>query len=91
VKELMDRLLNWSGGTYVGASTLVVLGLAVAEFALGVPVLVGDEIRYVHKAPEWLIAVPMGVYAVILTLYVVQRPVNTLVEKKNGGEKPPGG
>ena len=93
IKDRIDGILNWTGGSYVGASTLTVLGLAIAEFCSGKPVSVagpkGPEIYILHQTPEWLIGVPFGVFMIILTLYVAQKPVNTWIGNRTGVEKPP--
>ena len=93
MKDLMDRILNWSGGSYVGLSTLTTVILAIAQFISGEPVILqgkdGPEIWIIHRVPEWWVAVPFGVFMVILTLYVAQKPVNTWIGNK--GPSPPGG
>jgi len=85
-REWVDKLLNWSGGAYVGLATLVVLGLAVAEFISGSPSYVlgpdGKNVIYiVHKAPEWFTSA-VGVYTIILTVFALSRPINTLIQQK---------
>ena len=73
MKDRMDWLLNWSGGTWVGLSTLVMLSLAVGEF-----------IKTGH-APAWFVDT-FGLYVVLLTLYVAQKPVNQWVGSKKEGQ-----
>ena len=94
-REWVDKLLNWSGGAYVGLSTIVVLGLAVSEFISGSPSYVlgpnGNNVIYiVHKAPEWFVSA-IGVYTIILTVFALSKPINTLIQQKGiaGGTTPP--
>lgn len=81
MKDFMDRILNWSGGTYVGLSTLVMLGLAVAQ-------------AWNNKwtAPEWFVG-GVGLYTVILALFVARQPIASLADrlgKKAEGQGPGG-
>lgn len=84
LRDFLDRIFNWSGGSYVGLATLMIFGMALAQFIIGEPVafLVDGKtvLRVVHKAPDWLVS-PVGVYTVILGLFVVAKPINTLVSK----------
>lgn len=87
-RDLIDKALNWSGGAYVGAATLVVLGLAVAEYAAGSPNYIlgpdGKNVIYIlHKAPDWFVG-PIGLYTVILGLFWIGKPINTYVNSKAG-------
>lgn len=91
VREWVDKTLNLSGGAYVGLSTFVVLGLAVAEFSSGAPVtLVGPDgkniIYMVHHAPDWFVNA-VGVYTIILTVFAMSKPLNTFIAQK--GTPPP--
>lgn len=91
VREWIDKALNWSGGAYVGLSTLTVLGLAIAEYSSGAPVTIvgpdGKNIVYlVHHAPDWLVG-PIGLYTVILALFWAGKPINTYIAQK--GTPPP--
>jgi hypothetical protein len=91
LRDWIDKLLNWSGGAYVGLSTLVILGLAVAEYASGTPTYItgpdGKNIIYiVHRAPEWFTSA-IGIYTIILTVFAMSKPINTLIAQK--GTPPP--
>jgi len=91
IKDYIDRMLNWSGGSYVGLATLSIVGLALAQYVAGEPVSIvgpdGKPVLYiVHKAPEWFVG-PIGVYTVILGLFWIGKPINTYVDAKSG--KPP--
>ena len=85
-KDLIDKIFNWSGGAYVGLSTLVINGMAVAEYASGTPnYILGPEgkniIYIVHKAPDWYVGT-IGIYTVILSLFWLGKPINTMVEAR---------
>ena len=85
-KDYIDKMLNWSSGSMVGAATLTILGLAIAEFLSGSPTYItgpdGKNIIYiVHKAPEWFVSA-IGVYTIILTVFAMSKPINTLVAQK---------
>ena len=87
-RDLIDKLLNWSGGAYVGLATLAIVGMAIAEYASGTPNYIigpdGKNIIYiVHKAPEWFVG-PIGIYTVILGLFWIGKPINTYVNAKAG-------
>ena len=87
-RDLIDKIFNWSGGAYVGLSTLIINGLAVAEYASGIPNYIigpdGKNIIYmVHKAPEWYVGT-IGIYTVILGLFWIGKPINTYVNSKAG-------
>ncbi len=91
LRDMIDKAFNWSGGAYVGLSTLVVLGMAVAEFVSGTPMVVSfpdgrSQIYIVHAAPAWFTSA-IGIYTVILGLFVAARPVNTYIAQK--GNPPP--
>jgi len=94
IRDWMDKLVNWSGGAYVGLSTIVILGLAVAEFISGSPVTIvgpdGRNIVYLtHHAPDWFVSA-IGVYTIILTVFAMSKPINTLIAQKgNAGVTPP--
>jgi len=90
-RDLIDKAFNWSGGAYVGLSTLVVLALAVAEYASGTPTYItgpdGKNIIYlVHRTPDWLVN-SIGIYTIILTVFAMSKPINTLIAQK--GNPPP--
>jgi hypothetical protein len=71
MKELLDKIFNQSGGTYVGAATLVALIMAIVEFfANG------------YKAPVWFVAIPAGIYAFILVLFVLNKGTTYLMDSK---------
>lgn len=95
IRDLMDKLVNWSGGAYVGLSTIVILGLAIAEYCNGAPVsIVGGDgkavIYMVHRAPEWFTN-SLGVYTIILGAFAISKPVNAYIAQKgNAGVTPPG-
>jgi len=84
MKEFIDRLLNWSGGSYVGLATLTMLGLAVAEYVSGSPFTVqgpkGVEVWVLHKAPEWFVGT-VGLYTVILGLFVAKKPISSIADR----------
>ena len=85
-RELIDKIFNWSGGAYVGLSTLVINGMAVAEYASGTPMVVSfpdgrSHIFIVHAAPQWFVGLA-GVYMAILGLFWLGRPINTYVNAK---------
>lgn len=85
VRDWIDKTLNWSGGAYVGLSTLTIVALAVAEYAAGVPQVVqvdGKDVVYmVHRAPEWYVGT-IGIYTVILALFWAGKPLNTYIAQK---------
>jgi hypothetical protein len=90
-RDLVDKAFNWSGGAYVGLSTFTVLGLAIAEYLSGSPTYItgpdGRNIIYiVHRAPEWFVN-SIGVYTIILTVFAMSKPINTLIAQK--GNPPP--
>ena len=69
-------------------ATLVVLGMAIAEYAAGHPFSVtgpdGREVIYIiHEAPAWFVG-PVGIYTVILGLFWIGKPINTYVNSKAG-------
>lgn len=85
-KELIDKIFNWSGGAYVGLATLTAIGLAIAQYAAGTPMVVvmpdGKAVVYiVHQAPEWFVGT-VGLYTVILALFWAGKPINTWVNAK---------
>jgi len=85
-RDLIDKVFNWSGGAYVGLSTLVINGMAIAEYASGTPLVVSfpdgrAQLFIVHTAPQWYVGT-IGIYTVILGLFWVGRPVNTWVNAK---------
>ena len=91
LRDWIDKGLNFTGGSMVGLSTLTILGLAIAEYASGSPTYItgpdGRNIIYiVHKAPEWFTSA-VGVYTIILTVFAMSKPINTLVAQK--GTPPP--
>jgi len=93
LRDWIDKALNWSGGAYVGLSTLTVLGLAIAEFVSGTPVSIvgGDgrnQVWTVHRAPEWF-TTTAGVYVIILTVFALSKPVNTLIAQKGPAPSAP--
>jgi len=94
-RDAIDKFFNWSGGAYVGLSTMVILGLAVGEFVSGHPsYVIGPEgknvIYIVHEAPEWFVSA-VGVYTIILTVFALSKPINTLITQKGqaAGTTPP--
>jgi len=98
-RELIDKVLNWSGGAYVGLSTLVINGMALAQYAAGTPMVVvmpdgRATIYIVHQAPEWYVGT-IGIYTVILGLFWMGKPINTMVDaraaKATDPAKPAGG
>ena len=89
-KDAMDRILNWSGGSYVGLATLTAIGLAIAEFVSGKPSYIlgpdgKNQIWVIHEAPTWFVGMA-GVYMAILGLFWLGRPINTYIAQK--GTKP---
>lgn len=92
MRDWIDKTLNWSGGAYVGLSTLVVVALAVAQYAAGEPVVVkvdGKDVIYmVHRAPEWYVGL-VGIYTVILGLFWAGKPLNTYIAQKGTAPSPP--
>lgn len=87
-RDLIDKALNWSGGAYVGLSTLVVNGMAIAEYASGTPTVVTfpdgrSQMFITHAAPEWYVGT-IGLYTVILGLFWMGKPINTYVNSKAG-------
>lgn len=91
LRDIVDKMFNWSGGAYVGLSTFIVLGLAIAEYLSGSPTYItgpdGRNIIYiVHKAPDWFVN-SIGVYTIILTVFAMSKPINTLIAQK--GTPPP--
>jgi hypothetical protein len=88
LRDLIDKLLNWSGGSYVGLATLTIVGLAIAEYATGTPMVVvmpdkTAQIYITHAAPQWFVG-PVGVYTIILGLFWIGKPINTYVNSKSG-------
>lgn len=88
LRDLVDKIFNWSGGAYVGLSTLVINGMAVAEYCSGSPMHItgadGKNIIYIlHKAPDWYVGT-IGIYTVILGLFWMGKPINTFVNSKAG-------
>ena len=87
-RDLIDKIFNWSGGAYVGLSTLVVNGMAIAEYASGTPMVVSfpdgrSQIFITHAAPQWYVGLA-GVYMAILGLFWIGKPINTYVNAKAG-------
>jgi hypothetical protein len=85
-REYVDMAVNFSGGAYVGISTLVINGMAIAEYASGKPSYIlgpdGKNIIYViHEAPQWYVGT-IGIYTVILSLFWLGKPINTIVEAR---------
>lgn len=92
-RDFIDKILNWSGGAYVGLSTLVINGMAVAQYAAGKPAYIlgpdGRNIIYiVHEAPEWYVGT-IGIYTVILGLFWMGKPINTFVDAKAAAKATP--
>ena len=90
-RDVIDKMFNWSGGAYVGLATLTVFGLAVAEYVIGVPQSVAGPdgknlILTIHKTPDWFVN-SIGVYTIILTVFAMSKPINTLIAQK--GTPPP--
>jgi hypothetical protein len=89
IRDLMDKALNWPGGSYVGLATLTIVGLAVAQYAAGEPQVLRvndrDVVYMVHRAPEWFVG-GIGIYTVILGLFAAGKPISALVTR---GQSPP--
>lgn len=92
IRDLMDKILNWSGGAYVGLATLTIVGLAVAQYAAGEPLVLRvnekDVVYMVHRAPEWFVS-SIGIYTVILALFAAGKPINALVNRGQQPAPPP--
>ena len=72
MKEFMDKVFNWSGGVYVGLSTLTILFLAVAQ-------------AWKHNwiAPDWFVN-NFGIYVIILGLFWLGKPAKDVTEGIKG-------
>jgi hypothetical protein len=91
LRETIDKLLNWSGGSYVGLATLITFGLALAQYISGEPMVLTlpdgkFQIYMVHKAPDWFVG-SVGIYTVILAVFAASKPINTWISQK--GTPPP--
>jgi len=88
LRDWIDKVFNWSGGAYVGLSTLVINGMAIAEYLSGNPMVVSfpdgrSQIFITHAAPQWYVGLA-GVYMAILGLFWLGKPINTYVNAKAG-------
>jgi len=87
-RDLIDKIFNWSGGAYVGLSTLVINGMAIADYISGNPMVVSfpdgrSQLYVTHAAPQWYVGT-IGLYTVILGLFWIGKPINTYVNAKSG-------
>ena len=88
LRDWIDKIFNWSGGAYVGLSTLVINGMAIAEYASGQTMVVSfpdgrSQLYVTHAAPQWYVGT-IGIYTVILGLFWMGKPINTYVNSKTG-------
>lgn len=80
IREFLTKLFDQRGGVYVGISTIAVTFMAIGEFVAGG-----------WKAPSWYVAIPLGVYAFILGLFVVRKGSEYYIDSRYNSppDKPP--
>ena len=81
-QKILSGVFDQRGGIYVGISTVAVTFMAVVEFIKGE-----------WKAPAWYVAVPLGVYAFILGVFVVRKGAEYYMDSRYNSppDKPPEG
>jgi hypothetical protein len=85
-QKILSTIFDHRGGVYVGIATVVVTIMALGEFFKGG-----------WKAPAWYVAVPLGVYAFILGVFVVRKGAEYYMDSRYNSpadkppEKPPAG
>jgi hypothetical protein len=81
-QKILSGIFDQRGGVYVGMATVVVTFMAVGEF-----------VRNGWKAPAWYVAVPLGVYAFILGVFVVRKGAEYYMDSRYNSpqDKPPEG
>ena len=79
-QKFLSNVFDQRGGVFVGISTVAVTFMAVVEF-----------IKNGWKAPAWYVAIPLGVYAFILGLFVVKKGSEYYVDSRYNSppETPP--
>jgi len=85
-QRIMSAAFDQRGGVYVGMATVAVTIMALGEF-----------VKNGWKAPAWYVAVPLGVYAFILGVFVVRKGAEYYMDSRYNSpadkppEKPPAG
>jgi hypothetical protein len=79
-QRIMSAAFDQRGGVYVGMATVAVTIMALGEFFMGE-----------WKAPAWYVAVPLGVYAFILGVFVVRKGAEYYMDSRynSPADKPP--
>lgn len=79
-QKILSTIFDQKGGVFVGISTIAVTFMAVGEF-----------IWSGWKAPAWYVAIPLGVYAFILGLFVVRKGSEYFIDSRynSPSDKPP--
>lgn len=79
-QKFIGGIFDQRGGVYVGISTIAVTIMALGEFA-----------KNGWKAPAWYVAVPLGVYAFILGVFVVRKGAEYYIDSRYNSpqDKPP--
>jgi hypothetical protein len=81
-QTIMSGAFDQRGGVYVGMATVAVTFMALGEF-----------VKNGWKAPAWYVAVPLGVYAFILGVFVVRKGAEYYMDSRYNSpqDKPPEG
>jgi len=81
-QRIMSAAFDQRGGVYVGMATVAVTIMALGEF-----------VKNGWKAPAWYVAVPLGVYAFILGVFVVRKGAEYYMDSRynSPADKPPEG
>jgi len=85
-QRIMSAAFDQRGGVYVGIATVSVTIMALGEF-----------VHSEWTAPAWYVAVPLGVYAFILGVFVVRKGAEYYMDSRYNSpadkppEKPPAG
>jgi len=80
-QRIMSAAFDQRGGVYVGMATVAVTIMALGEF-----------VHSGWEAPAWYVAVPLGVYAFILGVFVVRKGAEYYMDSRYNSppDKPPG-
>ena len=98
-QKILSGVFDQRGGTMVGISTACVTFMAFMEFVtsgFNRPIIadgkvIGSMIGWHPVAPAWYVAVPVGIFAFILGLFVINRGTSYYMDSRYNSpqDKPP--
>jgi len=89
LQDILSKIFDQRGGTWVGVSTSAAVFMAITEFVTsGFRAGVSG---WHPIAPAWFVAVPAGVYIAVLTLFVLNKGTSYYVDSRfnSPADQPP--